>query len=240
MEIEHRLDQSKALEEQFTFENIVYAACARELAAAHTAQSQERAKERYDSRRREVEYAPGDKVWIRRQRRIVGQTEKLLPAYLGPFVVLCRTAPNDYMVQDADGNTDVVNVERFKPCLTRQEPEGPVGVTSSISDEELPTEPLSVSDQPPEQSRVLIDWLNLYPPADVSMSLPDESDVTVEECDEDECVMSEPGLDETFMSLSPPPSPEHVPEPEPDSLITRSGRVSRPPGWILRCAPTTL
>ena len=235
--IELQLDERKALDNQFTFENIAYATRAREIAAAATERSQIKAKQRFDERRRDRTFAPGDSVWIRRIHRVLGKTEKLLPAYLGPFRIIRQTASNDYEVEDADGHRDVVNVERFKPFMHR--------LADLTADEEaipaLPPQDVTS----PRSLEMNDDLLRLPAHLQFSTDPNPESLPPPPEAEEwpnsDDDNTSDAGLADTFMDYDASPVPPPVvDEPPTDGFITRSGRLSRPPGWVSRCAPSTL
>ena len=117
--IELQMNTLKEVKNHFTFENIIYANRAREIAKERTTLSQQKSKTRFDRHRLPSSYKVGDLVWIRRFARQVGKADKLLHSYLGPFRFIAQTASNDYLVEDSSGVTDVVNVERFKPYFTR-------------------------------------------------------------------------------------------------------------------------
>jgi hypothetical protein len=85
---------------------------------ANLAQSivQDKAKHRFDATRREEDFAPGDKVYLRILNRKVGVSPKLSHSYAGPYVVVRQLAPNDFEITDGDGKkSQVVNVQRLKP-----------------------------------------------------------------------------------------------------------------------------
>ena len=42
-----------------------------------------------------------------------------MPQYCGPFNLVRKTAENDFEVQDPNGKTDVINIERFKRFVQR-------------------------------------------------------------------------------------------------------------------------
>ena len=124
--IELQLSQVKDVKDHFSFENIIYANRAREIATRRTEASQVKSKQRFDRHRQPTSYQVGDQVWIKRFARQVGHADKLLPSYAGPFRLVAQTAINDFLVENSNGKTDVVNVERFKPYRNRhQEPSTP-------------------------------------------------------------------------------------------------------------------
>ena len=243
--IEAQLNQSQTLGENFAFENIAYANRAREIAAAATERSQARAKERFDEHRRDFKYNAGDKVWIRRMRRYVGKTDKLLPAYVGPFVVLCQTAPNNYLVEDEAGKTDTVNVERLKPYVTRIEGSAPVDVSPPLvippAEEVQPNAP--AKDVPPavpdEDVSSLPPYLvfdNMPTAAEAASIHGNEAAGESEQASASDGESDSPASDENEVSNETEDAEDPVPG---NNLTTRSGRISRPPGWIRRCAPST-
>lgn len=98
---------------------------ARRLARLRTLASQERSKQRYDSRHRDFSYAPGDLVWLWTPQRKRGLCEKLLPHYDGPFLVLQRISEVTYILSrvTASGRpckrTQVAHVARLKRYHSR-------------------------------------------------------------------------------------------------------------------------
>lgn len=230
LEVQRRLAGNGAVDEQFTFENIMYAIKAREIAASHTIRSQEQAKERFDKHRREQTYTPGNLVWIRRIHRVLGKTEKLLPAYLGPFKIIAQTAANDYQVEDAAGKTDVVNVERLKPYLQRDE-----SFCSPTTNRDSHPAPGVVENEHPGDSDDQI--IEAWEMPDASMLMPQLENTENQEVDRlsngDTEILSNDESENQVASSSSQPA-------ESLGYQTRYGRVSRPPAWIQRCAPSTL
>lgn len=240
--IEAQLNQGLAPAENFNFENIMYASRAREMAAAETTRSQQKAKERYDEKRREVVYQPGDQVWIRRMARPPGKTEKLLPAYLGPFRIIARTAPNDYEVEDAAGKHDIINVERMKKFYPRQEDPAPAPVTGATHPQPPPVVPtagpagngaeVAFPPPPPLPDYLMFDNEPTEEELD-EMAGENGADLAGYDSDATE-IIGDDEEEEWFDAQS-----THEEE-EPTGYQTRSGRWSRPPGWLSRCAPSTL
>lgn len=255
--IEAELDDGRITCDQFAFENVHYARLAREIAAAETSRSQDQAKARFDATRRDHQFAPGDDVWIRRLRRQIGRTEKLLPAYLGPFRLIRQTAPNDFEVEDADGHRDVVNVERFKRFYLRSDGLDPP-----------PAEvPDSLRQSPPASGETPADIATRNDAADglpaflrgLHLRRDHSSDQRHDQSayDSDGCDSLD-GVAGTFLdeNMQQPPSdsqsscppeqsdalqtpPAHSPQPT-TGTQTRYGRWSLPPSWVQRCAPSTL
>ncbi|GBN27531.1 Transposon Ty3-I Gag-Pol polyprotein [Araneus ventricosus] len=60
----------------------------RQLARIRTLEAQQRDKDRYNSKHRDVSYNPGDLVWVFTPVRKVGLSEKLLKRYFGPYRVV--------------------------------------------------------------------------------------------------------------------------------------------------------
>lgn len=75
---------------------------------------------RYDSRRQEVTFEPGDLVWLWTPLRQRGLSEKLLAHYVGPFVVLNRVSDLNYTISRLTTSgrrcrkTQVVHIARLK------------------------------------------------------------------------------------------------------------------------------
>lgn len=101
---------------------------ARQLARYRILQQQKTDTHRYNLRRRDVQYAPGDRVWVWIPVRIRGLSEKLLRRYFGPYRVLRRVGSLNYEVmpegQDISSRrrhrTETVHVVRMKPYHDRQ------------------------------------------------------------------------------------------------------------------------
>lgn len=101
---------------------------ARQLARHRIQQRQRIDADRYNLRRREVEYAPGDRVWVWTPVRTRGLSEKLLRRYFGPYRVLHRISPLNYEVTPEGQvtssrcrrRTEIVHVVRMKPYYDRQ------------------------------------------------------------------------------------------------------------------------
>lgn len=98
---------------------------ARRIARIRTLASQHRSKQRYDRRRKDVSYLPGDVVWLWTPLRKRGLSEKLLSHYTGPFIVVARLNDLNYVIspQSTQGRrsrtTQVVHVARLKPFHSR-------------------------------------------------------------------------------------------------------------------------
>uniref|UniRef100_T1JDH2 Uncharacterized protein n=1 Tax=Strigamia maritima TaxID=126957 RepID=T1JDH2_STRMM len=74
-----------------------------------------RSKKRFDKNRQEIEFYPGDLVYLKKPNRKVGLSEKLLPQYSGPLKIIMKTAPNNYQITNyTRKKIDIVNVERLK------------------------------------------------------------------------------------------------------------------------------
>ena len=117
--IDQALGSGTHTDEPYSFENVILAQKSRELAEVIQRKKQQVTKERYDERRQDTCYHEGDLVWIKFPNRKVGRSEKLLHQFRGPFRLIMKTAPNNFMVQDANGKQDVINVDRFKPFHER-------------------------------------------------------------------------------------------------------------------------
>ena len=101
---------------------------ARQLARHRIQQQQEADARRYNLRRRDVKYAPGDRVWVWTPVRVRGLSEKLLRRYFGPYKVLRQLGPLNYEVVPEEQvassrrrhRTEIVHVVRMKPYYDRQ------------------------------------------------------------------------------------------------------------------------
>lgn len=82
--------------------------------------AQQQNKIRYDARRRDELFKPGDFVYVWTPTRSKIRTTKLLHRYNGPFRLIRETTPNAWEVEDRTGRKrDIVNVVRLKPCHNR-------------------------------------------------------------------------------------------------------------------------
>ncbi|KAM7307593.1 DDE-type integrase/transposase/recombinase [Ixodes scapularis] len=96
--------------------------------ARHRIQAQQRVDTgRYNLRRRDVHFQPGDRVWVWTPIRRRGLSEKLLKRYFGPYKVLRRLGDLNYEVMPDGTRTssrraprpEVVHVVRLKPYYAR-------------------------------------------------------------------------------------------------------------------------
>uniref|UniRef100_A0A6G5AAG1 Putative tick transposon n=1 Tax=Rhipicephalus microplus TaxID=6941 RepID=A0A6G5AAG1_RHIMP len=99
---------------------------ARQMARYRIRRQQRIDSYRYNQRRTEAHFQPGDKVWICTPVRRRGLSEKLLSGYFGPYEVLHRVSDVTYQVRSAihgsskrRGPTEVVCVVRMKPYYER-------------------------------------------------------------------------------------------------------------------------
>lgn len=100
---------------------------ARQLARLRIKDQQRLDARRYNLRRRDTEYKPGDQVWVWTPVRRRGLSEKLLRRYFGPYRVVRRIGELDYEVapdgiqssQRRRSRPDVVHVVRLKPYYAR-------------------------------------------------------------------------------------------------------------------------
>lgn len=100
---------------------------ARQLARLRIKDQQRTDARRYNLRRREVKYKPGDRVWVWTPVRRRGLSEKLLRRYFGPYKVIRQLGELDYEVvpdgasasQRRRSRPEVVHVARLKPHHAR-------------------------------------------------------------------------------------------------------------------------
>lgn len=101
---------------------------ARQLARLRIRHQQEIDAEKYNKGRRNVEYRPGDLVWVWTPIRRRGLSEKLLRRYFGPYRVLRRLSDVTYQVLPENttarssrrrADPEVVHVVRIKPYYSR-------------------------------------------------------------------------------------------------------------------------
>lgn len=100
---------------------------ARQLARIHIKNQQRYDTRRYNLRRRDAEYRPGDQVWLWTPIRRRGLSEKLLRRYFGPYKIIRRVGELNYEIvpdsatQPSGRRTspEVVHVVRLKPYYPR-------------------------------------------------------------------------------------------------------------------------
>lgn len=94
----------------------------RQLARRFTSEDQNRQKALHDAQNSTPAFVPGALVWLSVPHRAPGLASKLLPKYDGPYRVLERTSPVNYLVEPLTPpsdmrrrNREVVHVQRLKP-----------------------------------------------------------------------------------------------------------------------------
>jgi hypothetical protein len=88
----------------------------RSLAAQNIRDRQEKDKDRYDNKHRNIEFQVGDKVKIFTPVRKVGRSEKLLLRWFGPYYVTRKIGEVDYEIQkgpNKNAKKDIVHVSRI-------------------------------------------------------------------------------------------------------------------------------
>lgn len=96
--------------------------------------AQTRQKSYTDNRRRDLEFAVGDHVYLRvsplRGLKRFGMSGKLAPRYIGPYLITARRGEVAYQLELPEGLTDVHNVfhvSQLKKCLRVPEEQVPLG-----------------------------------------------------------------------------------------------------------------
>lgn len=100
---------------------------ARQLARIRIQNQQSVDANRYNLRRREIHFTPGDRVWVWTPVRRRGLSEKLMKRYFGPYTILRRIGDLNYEVKPDTARTascrrprsEVVHVVRLKPYYER-------------------------------------------------------------------------------------------------------------------------
>ena len=85
----------------------------------HQQAASESQKGFYDLKVSHQYYEPGEKVWVRDQRRKKGQCPKLKKKFSGPYLVLERLSDVLYRLKGSTGEA-VVHFNRLKPCYDNQ------------------------------------------------------------------------------------------------------------------------
>jgi hypothetical protein len=99
----------------------------------------------YNPTRRDFTYQSGDYVWLR-QRPKLGKKKKLSPQYAGPYVIIKKLSDLVYKITDAarkEKKRKIVNINRLKPYLSREEINPSDDVNDSAPD---PQEPVADDD----------------------------------------------------------------------------------------------
>ena len=97
---------------------------AREQAAVRTASQQRRRKELYDKQHLQVTFEPGDRVIRKIPKNHPDYQDKLAPKNLGPFLIVKKTGPVNYLIVDpVHGSKPVsVHLDQLAPYVDRTEP----------------------------------------------------------------------------------------------------------------------
>jgi len=87
------------------------------LARSHLGTAARRRKHQYDLRTRHQEFPAGSWVWVYIPRRKSGRYQKWRSPYHGPFLVIKRLGPVNYLVQRSPRSQPwVTHVDKMKPC----------------------------------------------------------------------------------------------------------------------------
>lgn len=122
--------RSDFTEHQSVSDMASYAEECRQLARLQTTRAQADQKRRYDNHHRDISFETGDLVWLSVPQRHIGLSQKLLDKYLGPYRILDRTSPVNYIVEPLQvpqdhrrRNRDIVHVSRLKNYYPPPEPQ---------------------------------------------------------------------------------------------------------------------
>lgn len=106
----------------FSSAAVSHAEYARQVAMCRTVDSQDDQCRRYNLRRRNISYNPGDLVWLWTPDRKVGRAEKFQPRYTGPYKVSRRLSDLTYELHPCtsaparrSSSPMTVHVVRLKP-----------------------------------------------------------------------------------------------------------------------------
>jgi len=122
-----------------------------ELTRQHLGLAARRRKRDYDLRTRTTDYSDGSRVWVLVPRRRVGRYPKWQSFYQGPFLVLKRLGPVNYLVQrSAHSRPWTVHVDKLKPCVSDREDRL---APDSTAPEEPPTPPRTTTARPQRRVR---------------------------------------------------------------------------------------
>ena len=88
------------------------------LAKINTTEAKRKQKQYYDQKARERLFEPGDKVYLRDLRVRPGQSDKIKPRWIGPYLIVEQTGPVNFRLENTDGSqvsfNPIVHSERIK------------------------------------------------------------------------------------------------------------------------------
>ena len=89
---------------------------AHEVARKHLSSSAKRSKEIYDTKVSVNQYQVGDVVWLLQEARHVGECQKLVRIYEGPYLVIRKYSDINFLLQlDGQGKTKPSHHNKLKP-----------------------------------------------------------------------------------------------------------------------------
>ena len=89
---------------------------AHEVARKHLSCSAKRSKEIYDTKISVNQYQVGDVVWLLQEARHVGECQKLVRIYEGPYLVIRKYSDINFLLQlDGRGKTKPAHHNKLKP-----------------------------------------------------------------------------------------------------------------------------
>ena len=93
---------------------------ARKLTHDNIELAQQRQKQQYDKGTKEVSYDVGQRVWLYTPNNRKGLSSKLTHNWHGPFRILAKKSPVNYLLDSNDERSysHVVHVNRLKPCIS--------------------------------------------------------------------------------------------------------------------------
>ena len=129
---------------------------ARKLTSDNIELAQQRQKAQYDKRAKEVTYEVGQRVWLYTPNKKKGLSSKLTHNWHGPFRILAKKSPVNYLLDSNDERNYIhnVHVNRLKPFIStdiRPESEIPEAISaeneheSEISDNESEHDPAELT-----------------------------------------------------------------------------------------------
>jgi hypothetical protein len=88
---------------------------AHEVARKHLKASAKRSKDLYDIKMSYINYKVGDIVWLLHESRTVGISPKLEKRYDGPYIIVKKMSPINFVVQmNPEGHSVLIHHDKFK------------------------------------------------------------------------------------------------------------------------------
>ena len=121
------------------------------LAEEQTKIVQQYNKSYYDKKRQSVNFEVGDQVLVRQLATKPGKKTKLLPRFLGPYVVERKLSPVNYEIRYSPTKSDILHIQMLKRYYPRDHETVvslPESIPAEVEDETPPAPPSSPVERP--------------------------------------------------------------------------------------------